>query len=331
MNSLELVLFGAGRIGQIHGANAAAHPRAKLRWVVDPNLEAATALAKKFGAKATTSPEEALADKGNTAAIIASSTNTHVELLTASSKAGLAIFCEKPIDNSLERVDLALAELSKSKVPFFIAFNRRFDPSFAALRGAVKNGDLGQVETVIITSRDPSPPPIAYVKVSGGLFRDMMIHDLDMARWLLPEEPVQVFAQGSALVDPAIGQAGDVDTAVVSMKTKSGVLCQISNSRRAVYGYDQRIEVHGAKGMLQAGNLTPTSVVHAGAAGVVSDKPLHFFLERYQKAYQAEMEHFVTAILDKKPLSTGAEDGRRALVLAEAAMKSLEKNAPVTL
>lgn len=329
--TLEFAQFGAGRIGKIHAQNVAAHPQAKLRWVVDPNLEAAQQLASKYGAQATTDAKQALADGAVNAVIIASATNTHVDLVTESARAKKAIFCEKPIDNDLKRVDGALVELEKSGVPFFVAFNRRFDPSFAELQSAVRGGAVGKVETVLITSRDPSPPPVSYIKVSGGIFRDMMIHDLDMARWLLGEEPVEVFAQGSCLVDPGIGEAGDVDTAVVVLKTARGALCTISNSRRASYGYDQRIEVFGEKGMLRAENVLPTTVSRYSDAGVQHDKPLHFFLERYEAAYRRELVHFIDAVVSKKAPSVGAKDGRQALVLAEAALESLQKRAPVSV
>src|SRR5206468_3009447 len=215
---------------------------------------------KAHGAAALTNPTEAFADKAVGAVVIASATDTHVDLAIAAARAGKAIFCEKPIDLDLARVDRCLAEIEKARVPFFIGFNRRFDRSFAAIEAAVRAGEIGKVEMAVITSRDPGPPPAEYLKVSGGLFRDMMIHDLDLARWLLGEEPVEVYAQASCLVDPAIGQAGDIDTAAVVLRTRSGAIAQISNSRRAVYGYDQRIEAFGSGGMLRAENRTPTTV-----------------------------------------------------------------------
>jgi myo-inositol 2-dehydrogenase / D-chiro-inositol 1-dehydrogenase len=320
---LQICQFGAGRIGAIHAQNAARHGKARLKYVVDPIPGGREAIAKEYGAAAIDDPDRALADPEVNAVIIASSTPTHVDLITRSARAGKAIFCEKPIDLDLARVDRCIEELTRSGVPFFIAFNRRFDPSFRRLKRALDAQEIGAVEMVTVASRDPRPPPAEYVKVSGGLFRDMMIHDFDMARWLLGEEPVEVYAAASCLVDPAIGRAGDVDTAMVTMRTASGKLCQISNSRRATYGYDQRIEVHGAKGMLQAGNRLESTVSRSGADGVVSEKPLDFFLERYAEAYREEMDHFVSAVLEKKPLLTGPQDGRRALLLAEAAGRSL--------
>jgi myo-inositol 2-dehydrogenase/D-chiro-inositol 1-dehydrogenase len=263
--------------------------------------------------------------------IIASSTDTHAELIIAAAQAGKAIFCEKPIDLSLKRVDQCLAAAKKAKVPLFIGFNRRFDPSFAALHARLTRGDIGSVEQVIVTSRDPGLPPLSYIKTSGGQFRDMTIHDFDMARWLLGEEPTEVFAYGSCLVDPAVGKAGDTDTVMVLLKTASGRQAHINNSRRASYGYDQRIEVHGAKGRLLAGNRTPTTVELADATSVSTDKPMYFFLERYAEAYRAELATFVECVLAKKPMPVGAADGRMAIVLAEAALKSLKTGRPVKI
>jgi myo-inositol 2-dehydrogenase/D-chiro-inositol 1-dehydrogenase len=212
-----------------------------------------------------------------------------------------------------------------------VGFNRRFDPHFARLERQLRAGRIGRIELLSITSRDPSPPPLAYVRVSGGLFRDMMIHDFDMATWLLGEEPVEIYAAASVLTDLAIGEAGDVDTAVVTLRTGSGALCQISNSRRAVYGYDQRIEILGSKGALRADNVAESTVVFAGADAIVSDKPLPFFLERYAEAYRRELDHFVDALTRRTPPSPGGSDGVKALALADAALQSLETGRPVAL
>ncbi len=320
--------FGAGRIGQIHAANVAAHTEAELRYIVDVSEEAANAIAGRYGANIADAGQ-ALDDETVDAVIVASSTDTHADLVTAAARAGKAIFCEKPIDLALARVDACLAEVEAAGVMMQIGFNRRFDPSFAALHAELRDGRIGAVELVAITSRDPAPPPIDYVKVSGGLFRDMMIHDFDMARWLMGEDPTEVFAAASCLVDDAIGRAGDVDTAAVVLSFASGALCQISNSRRAVYGYDQRIEVLGAKGMLQAGNRTPTSVEISTEEGIVSDKPLYFFLERYAESYKAELDHFIACVKGEATPLSGPADGRKALVLAEAARTSLADGAPV--
>ncbi len=327
---LRFAQFGAGRIGAIHAANLASLRDTHLLHVVDVNADAARALADRHGARVAT-VAEALGDPAVDAVIIASSTDTHAELAIAAARAGKAIFCEKPIDLSLKRVDACLAAVKNARVPLFVGFNRRFDPSFAALHARIAQGEVGAVEQVIISSRDPGLPPISYLKVSGGQFRDMTIHDFDMARWLLGEEPVELFAYGSCLVDRAVGKIGDTDSVMVLMKTASGKLAHINNSRRASYGYDQRLEVHGAKGRLIAGNRTATTVELADASAVTADKPLFFFLERYADAYRAELAAFVDAVVNKKPMPVGAADGRQAIVLAEAAVKSLKTGRPVKL
>ena len=327
---LSIAQFGAGRIGQIHASNIAVMKDARLRYVVDVNVDAAQKLAARYGAKAV-SEREAFADREVDAVLIASSTDTHARLAIEAARAGKAIFCEKPIDLSLKKVDQCLAEVEKAGVPMFVGFNRRFDPSFAALKRRLDAGEVGAVEQVVISSRDPGPPPLAYVKVSGGMFRDMTIHDFDMARWLLGEEPVEVFAMGECLVDRKIGAAGDIDSAMVLLRTASDRMCHINNSRRALYGYDQRIEVAGAKGMLRAENLGETTVEHFTAKGTVADRPLDFFLERYADAYRAEMASFLLALKNKQPMPVGARDGRQALVLAEAALESHKKKVPVKI
>jgi myo-inositol 2-dehydrogenase/D-chiro-inositol 1-dehydrogenase len=320
---LQLAQFGAGRIGAIHASNIAAMKDVRLRYVVDVNAEAAKKLAARHGATVV-SEREAFADRDVGAVLIASSTDTHARLAIAAARAGKAIFCEKPIDLSLKRVDACLSEVEKAGVPMFVGFNRRFDPSFSALKKRLDAGEIGAVEQVVISSRDPGPPPLAYVKVSGGMFRDMTIHDFDMARWLLGEEPVEVFAMGEALIDRKIAALGDIDSAMVLMRTASDRMCHINNSRRAAYGYDQRIEVFGANGMLRAENIGETTVEHFSAHGTVSDRPLDFFLERYVEAYRAEMSAFVLALNARTAMPVGARDGRQALVLAEAALKSLK-------
>jgi myo-inositol 2-dehydrogenase/D-chiro-inositol 1-dehydrogenase len=325
---LEIAQFGAGRIGQIHASNIAALKDVRLRYVVDVNAEAAQKLAARYGAKVV-SEREAFADPAVGAVLIASSTDTHARLAIDAARAGKPIFCEKPIDLSLKRVDACLAEVNKAGVPMFVGFNRRFDPSFSALKRRLDAGEIGAVEQVVISSRDPGPPPLAYVKVSGGMFRDMTIHDFDMARWLLGAEPVEVFAMGECLVDRKIAAAGDIDSAMVLLRTASDRMCHINNSRRAAYGYDQRIEVAGAKGMLRAENIGETTVEHFSARGTVSDRPLDFFLERYADAYRAEMAAFVGSLREKTRMPVGAHDGRQALVLAEAALESHKTKKPV--
>jgi myo-inositol 2-dehydrogenase/D-chiro-inositol 1-dehydrogenase len=322
-----LALFGAGRIGAIHAANAATHPGLSLKYVVDPVADAARRLAAKFGA-AVASAEAALGDSEVAGVIVASSTDSHLNHCLAAAAAGKAIFCEKPIDLDLARARAAAPALKDARL--LLGFNRRFDPNFQALKAQLDAGAIGALETLNIVSHDPAPPPIAYVKVSGGLFRDMAIHDFDTARWLLGEPPAQVFAAASALVDPAIGAAGDVDTAKTLLRTASGRLCLISNSRRSGYGYDQRIEAFGAAGMLRAGNVTETTLsawTEAGAAGA----PLQtFFLDRYAEAYRLEMAHFAEVLAGAAP-RVGYDDGLAALALADAAAESVRTGRPVTL
>jgi len=327
---VEIAQFGAGRIGQIHASNIAASKNARLRYVVDVNDEAASKLAARHGAKVA-SEAEAFADPAVGAVLIASSTDTHARLAIAAAHAGKAIFCEKPIDLNLRRVDECLREVEKAQVPMFVGFNRRFDPSFGALKKRLDQGEIGAVEQVVITSRDPAPPPLAYVKVSGGMFRDMTIHDFDMARWLLGEEPVELFAWGENLVDRKIAAAGDIDSAMLILRTASDRMCHINNSRRAAYGYDQRIEVFGAEGLLRAENRGETSIEHFGAKGTVADRPLDFFLERYAEAYRIELAAFLEALEKRAAMPVGAHDGRQALVLAEAAIKSLKSGKPATV
>ncbi len=318
---IDVCQFGAGRIGAIHAANVAQNPATRLRYVVDIDASAARALAERHGAEPS-DRDTALADPAVGAVVIASSTDTHADLVVAAARAGKAIFCEKPIDLDIARVDACLDEVGRAGVTFAVGFNRRFDASFRALHDSVRAGRIGKVELVAITSRDPALPPIEYLKTSGGQFRDMMIHDFDMARWLLDEEPVSVFAAASCLVDPAVGELGDFDTAVVTLCTASGALCQISNSRRAVYGYDQRIEVFGSGGMLRARNRRPTTVELFDGESVRRDKPMYFFLERYAEAYKAELDHFVEVASGAGEVLVGGRDGRQALVLADAALES---------
>lgn len=317
---LEIAVLGAGRIGRIHAGNIAAHPRARLAGIADTVPTAATQLADALGTRVLNLDDAMRAD----AVVICSPTPTHADYIELAAARGRPVFCEKPIDLSAERVRACLAAVRRTGVPLMVGFNRRFDPHFAALKARLDGGEIGKLELLTIISRDPSPPPIDYVRVSGGLFRDMMIHDLDMARFLLGEEPVSVSAAGSCLVDPAIGAAGDVDTAVVTLRTATGQLCQISNSRRAAYGYDQRIEAHGAAGLLRAGNVLPTTVELADARGFRSDPVLPFFLERYAGAYRAELSAFIAAVSDGTKPGPDGEDGLRALLLADAAVEAAQ-------
>ena len=327
---LEIAQFGAGRIGQIHAASIAAMKDVRLRYLVDVNADAAHKLAARYGTRVV-DEHDALADREVGAVLIASSTDTHARLAIAAARAGKAIFCEKPIDLSLLKVDACLQEVEKAGVPMFVGFNRRFDPSFSALKARLDAGEIGAVEQVVISSRDPGPPPLSYIKVSGGMFRDMTIHDFDMARFILDDEVVEVLACGASLVDPAIGRAGDIDTAVVTLRFARGALGCIDNVRRAVYGYDQRVEVLGARGALVATHAAPTTVSRWDAAGLVGDRPHAFFLERYAEAYVAEMRAFIDCVRTRRMPPVGGADGLQALRIALAARRSLQEGRPVAV
>lgn len=323
----QVVLLGAGRIGRIHAGNAARHPRLKLAGVVDSVDTAARALAQEHRVPVT-SLEAALADPAVAGVIIASSTDTHLDYSIRAAAAGKAVFCEKPLDMDLARARGAASKLAGARL--LLAFNRRFDPNFQALKAKLDAGVVGRLESLQITSNDPSPPPPAYVAVSGGLFKDMAIHDFDMARWLLGgEEIVSVYAAGSCLVDPEIGKLGDIDTARTVLTTASGRLCVIANSRRSGFGYDQRIEAYGSGGMVRADNVVESSVQVWNEAGAAADRFRNFFLDRYAEAYRREMDHFA-AILDGATSAVNYRDGVEALELAEAAAESMRSGQPVT-
>ena len=313
-------ILGAGRIGKVHAGTLANSPRASVAYVADALPEAAKSLAASVGARVA-SIDEILASDVE-AILIATPTDTHADLIEQAARAGKAILCEKPVSLSVERIEACLPVVEKAGVPLMIGFNRRFDPNFAALQQRLKAGDVGEVELVTIISRDPAPPPVSYIERSGGLFRDMMIHDFDMARFLVGEDFVTVHALGGALVDKAIGLAGDVDTAAVQMQTASGKIAVITNSRRATYGYDQRIEVHGSKGMLRAGNVHMTTLERADGTGFTADVIQNFFIDRYVAAYTAEVNAFLDAIASGKTPTPSGRDGLMAQKLAEAATKS---------
>ena len=324
---LDIAVIGAGRIGQIHARNVAAHAAARLVGVADLDADAAAKLAEACGSRAISVDAAFAAD----AVLIASPTPTHADYIERAAAAGRAIFCEKPIDLDAARVRACLAAVKRTGVTLMVGFNRRFDPHFAMLKRRLDAGEIGALELLTIVSKDPGPPPLSYVATSGGLFRDMMIHDLDMARFMLGEEPVTLHAAASCLVDAAIGNAGDVDTAVVTLRTASGRLAQICNSRRATYGYDQRIEAHGAKGMLRAGNVTATTVELANGAGFASEPALPFFLERYAAAYRAELDAFIAAAEGRGAAKPDGDDGLKALLLADAATRSAQGGEAVRL
>ncbi|MBV1703087.1 MAG: inositol 2-dehydrogenase [Hyphomicrobiales bacterium] len=327
---LKIGLLGAGRIGNVHASAITAHPASQLVAVSDVNMEAARKLAASHGAQARTTAE-ILGDASIDAVLIATSTDTHSDLIEAATKAGKAVLCEKPVDLSLARAQACLKAVAPTGRLVMIGFNRRFDPNFAALKAKADAGQIGKAELLSITSFDPAPPPVAYVAVSGGLFRDMMIHDFDMACWLMGAAPAKVTAVGSSIVDPEIGKAGDVDTAVVTLHFADGRIAVIQNSRRAVYGYDQRIELLGSGGLLSAGNVLENTVSMATAQGVVSAKPEYFFLERYMRAYSAEWSAFVDAVQGKSKPPVTLEDGVLALAVAEAATRSAKTGQTVTL
>jgi myo-inositol 2-dehydrogenase/D-chiro-inositol 1-dehydrogenase len=327
---IEAALFGAGRIGKIHAGNLARQSGARLKYVADVNQAAAGELASQHGAKVAT-VDAALADKSVGAVVIASSTDTHADLLLRAAQAGKAIFCEKPVDLDLARAVSAAEAVKRAGVTCLIGFQRRYDPTFAALKSRIVAGEIGEPEMLIVTSRDPGAPPVDYIKVSGGIFKDMLIHDFDIFRWILDDEAATVYATGSCLTDPAIEAAGDIDSTTVTIRTRRGRLAQINTSRRAAYGYDQRFEVLGGKGMLQAGNHRPTEVAAHTAANVSHDKPEHFFLERYRVAYANEMAHFIDAVAGGKPVRTTIADGVKALELADAATRSWRERRIVEL
>lgn len=327
---VRIGLLGCGRIGQVHARTLRGIDSAQIVAVSDFFPEAADKLAATCGAEVRTT-DAIIASGDIDAVVVGTPTDTHFAIIEAAAKAGKAIFCEKPVDMSADNIRKLIKVVNAAKVPFFTAFNRRFDPNFANVQKRIVAGEIGSVEIVTILSRDPSPPPISYIKSSGGIFRDMMIHDFDMARFLLGEDPISVFAVGSALVDPAIGEAGDVDTAAVTLTTASGKICQISNSRRATYGYDQRIEIHGSGGMLRAANVLENTVDVATADGFRAAPTLNFFLERYEAAYAIEMQTFIAHINDPSIAIPTIEDGLAAQVMADAAAKSLETGLPVAL
>lgn len=328
--TLKFALLGAGRIGKVHAKSIAANGQAELVAVADALADAANALAAEYNCAVRTIAEiETSTDVD--AVVICTPTDTHADLIEQFARAGKAIFCEKPIDFNVKRVQDCLAVVAETKASLMVGFNRRFDPHFMAVRQAIDNGQVGKVEMVQIISRDPGAPPINYITRSGGIFRDMTIHDFDMARYLLGEEPEAVLATGSVLIDDAIGEVGDFDSVTVTLTTASGRHCQISNSRRATYGYDQRIEVLGSAGMVSAENQREVDIEIANGNGFTRP-PLHdFFMTRYTQAYASEISAFIDAVTTGKPTSPNGEDGLIALALADAAMKSVAEKRTVLL
>ena len=320
--TIKFALLGAGRIGKVHAKAITSNPDAKFVAVADAFPSAAQALADQYGASIM-DIDAIEASKDIDAVVICTPTNTHADLIERFARAGKAIFCEKPIDLDIKRVEACIEVVRQNNAKLMVGFNRRFDPHFMAVRKAIDDGKIGEVEMVTITSRDPSAPPYEYIEVSGGIFRDMTIHDFDMARFLLGEEIATVYATGSVLVDAEIGKRGDFDSASIVLTTASGKQCMISNSRRATYGYDQRIEVHGSLGAVSAENQRPVSIEIANVDGYTRP-PLHdFFMTRYTEAYAAEITAFVSMIKDGAKASPSGEDGRIALALADAALRSV--------
>ena len=331
-NKINVGVIGAGRIGKIHISNIVYYmPEARVKTVADANLTPEIeAWAKGLGiANVSKNADDILRDPEITVVLICSSTDTHADYIVKAARAGKNIFCEKPVDLTVEKVKAALAEVKKAGIRLQIGFNRRFDHNFAHIRELATAGSLGQVQLVKITSRDPAPPPLAYVKVSGGIFLDMTIHDFDMARFQAGSEVEEVFAAGAVLVDPEIGKAGDVDTAIITLKFANGALGVIDNSRKAVYGYDQRVEVFGSGGAAATENDAPSQVRLSDGSGVHADKPLYFFLERYKDAFVAEMKAFFQAIAAGTETPVTGNDGLMDLAIGLAAKKSLAEHRPV--
>jgi myo-inositol 2-dehydrogenase/D-chiro-inositol 1-dehydrogenase len=328
---LKIALLGCGRIGKMHAATIDRAPNATLAVVFDPITDAANQVAAQFKCPVAATAEEAIAQAD--AVLIATSTPTHADLIEKAIAADKAVFCEKPIDLSLERVLACKRAISGSKLPIQIGFNRRFDPGHRAARDAARAGEIGDIQQVIITSRDPGFASRDYIKASGGILRDMTIHDFDLARYMLAEEPVEVFATGSAIIDPTLAtEFGDVDSVMVVMKTATGKLCSITNSRVATYGYDQRVELLGSKGMVISGNRRPHELQRFGGESTGGGEPyLNFFIERYTEAFAAGLESFIAAAISGSATEADFDDGVKALALAEAAVVSLKENRSVSV
>ena len=326
-------VIGTGRIGRLHIEHLAQNiPEAELISICSLDPTDIESLSRQFKVPKTTDDYTAiLADPQIEAVLVASSTDTHVEVSQAAARAGKHVFCEKPISLDLEQIDETLVIVENAGVKFQVGFNRRFDAGFMRVREAVTSGEIGEPHIMRITSRDPAPPPIEYVKVSGGIFLDMTIHDFDMARYLIGDEVVEVYAVGGVRVDPQIGQAGDIDTAVITLRFQSGVIATIDNSREAVYGYDQRVEVFGSKGMVTVANPPADTVTFSGSEGTRAASPPYFFVERYKPAFLSELQAFFTCIREDTPPPVTGEDGKAPVVMGFAALKSIRENRPVLL
>ncbi len=330
-DKVRIGLIGTGRIGCIHAESLSFRlPEADLLCVSDVNLNAAKSCAKDFRVDTVYKDYRNILERGDIdAVVISSSTDTHAEIMKAAAESKKHIFCEKPIALALSQIDEALHAVDSAGVKLQVGFNRRFDPNFKKIKELVSSGKIGKPHLLRITSRDPVPPPYEYIKASGGIFLDMTIHDFDMARYLLGEEVTEIFATGNVLVDNKIGDFGDIDTAMITLKFKNGAIGSIDNSRKAVYGYDQRVEVLGSEGCAAAFNKTPDQVAVSDNQGIHTGKPLYFFLERYRESYIQEMREFIDAVKSDKMPSVGGIDGRLSVLMAMAAKKSLEENMPV--
>ena len=330
---LHFGIIGAGRIGRVHAETLAFRlPEAKILAINDINREGAQAVAAHCGIpKVADSAEAILADPAIDAVLICSPTDTPAELIVKAAQAGKHIFCEKPVSFSLSKIDAALAAVKAAGVQLQIGFNRRFDANFARVRHAVVSGEIGKPSLMHIISRDPAPPPISYIRSSGGIFLDMTIHDFDMARFLIGDEVEEIYTAAGVMVDPEIGKAGDLDTALVLMRFKNGVIGTIDNSRKAAYGYDQRVEILGSAGKIETGNCYPNQAVVSNGSTVYKDLPLNFFMERYTESFALELKSFTEAILEGKPTAVTGIDGRIPVVMALAARKSFDEHRPVRL
>ena len=333
MEDVNIGVIGVGRIGRLHARNLKYQvPGTKVLAVADVFEKSARETASQLEIPIAEKDYRYLLDNSDIAAVvICSSTDTHAKIISEAAQAGKHIFCEKPIALDLDKIDQAITAVKKAGIKLQVGFNRRFDPSFKKAKDLVAKGTIGTPHVVRITSRDPEPPPISYVKVSGGIFLDMMIHDFDMARFLLDQEVVELMAAGSCLIDPAIGEAGDIDTAIVTLKYENGAWGAIDNSRKAVYGYDQRIEIFGSEGCVMVGNPTPTEVIINSAKDTKTDKPFFFFLERYQEAYLEEMKEFIKCIQENKEPPVGGLDGKISVQMGYAAKESLTKGSFVKI
>lgn len=329
---LKIGIIGVGRMGKIHLENLSSKIEGvQLVAAVNPGTDGQN-FAKNYGIKQVSDDIDIIIDNPEIDAVLISSpSDSHSEYAVKAAQAGKAVFCEKPIDNSLKKSGETLRTISKLGVPFMIGFNQRFDVNFSKVKTEISNGKIGSLRSLHIISRDPQPPPIAYIKKSGGLFRDMTIHDFDMARFIMGYEVEEVFAYGNCLVDPAIGEAGDIDSATVLLKFENGAIATIENSRECKYGYDQRLEVFGSKGVIKVDNPLKSNVSIATETGSDLDRHLNFFMDRYESSYLEEIRFFVDALNNNTPMPVTGEDGLKAMILAEAASKSLKENRPVKI